>query len=104
VSEDAEPAERKKRKKKKKAKEQAPARPGAGTADGELLADAEAAFERGDYVLVRKRTRELVNASDPEVKAAAADLAARIAIDPVQVGIVVACAIVLAIIVYVWVF
>ncbi len=88
------------------AKEAAPTAatlPGAGTSAGEKLREAHRAFEVGDSARVRARTRELETAADPAVREAAADLAARIAIDPVQIVVVLACAAVLAAIVYVWV-
>jgi hypothetical protein len=76
--------------------------PGEGTPEGELLRDAARAFEAGDYAMVRKRAAEL-NSAPEDVRQAAQELAARTAIDPVQIVIVVACAAVLAAIVYVWV-
>ncbi|HEY8431640.1 MAG TPA: hypothetical protein VIL20_24840 [Sandaracinaceae bacterium] len=99
---------KKKKKKGSKTKKGAAARepvplPGAGTPDGDKLREAMRAFEVGDYARVRARTRELASASDPKVREAAADLAERIAIDPVQVVVILACAAVLATIVYVWV-
>ena len=98
----------KKKKAKKKgaeaeAKEAKKPIPGAGTAEGDKLREALRAFEVGDHARVRARARELESASDPAVREAAAELAARISIDPVAVIVMLACAAVLATILYVWV-
>ena len=82
---------------------EAPAIPGQGTPEGELLREALHAFDAGNYVLVRARTRALAEAKDEAVRAAAADLASRIAVDPIQVVVVLACAAVLFAIVWHWV-
>src|SRR5262245_23906691 len=100
----AEPVEQEKTDKDEKKKKAPPPLPGAGTPDGETLRKAARAFEVGDYALVRRLCAELENAADPSVRDAARDFAARIAIDPVQVVIVLACAAVLVTIAYVWVF
>src|SRR5262245_7557131 len=84
------PARRKKVKKKKAEAEPAPI-PGAGTADGERLREALRAYEVGNFVLVRARTKALANADDPAVRDAAAELAARIGIDPVQIAVIIGC-------------
>ncbi len=101
-------AKKKKKAKKKKgaeaeAKEAKKPIPGAGTAEGDKLREALRAFEVGDHARVRARARELESASDPAVREAAAELAARISIDPVAVIVMLACAAVLATILYVWV-
>ncbi len=77
--------------------------PGAGTPEGESLAKALAAFERGDYVEVRQLTEKLVEAPDAEVAGFARDLLTRTQIDPVQVGVVLACLALFAYIVYTYV-
>lgn len=96
---------RKNKKKKGKKAEDAPKPiPGAGTPDGDKLREALRAFEVGDYARVRARARDLEGASDPAVREAAAELAARISVDPVQIVVIGACAAVLAAIAYVWIF
>jgi hypothetical protein len=70
--------------------------PGAGTPEGEALREAVVAFEIGDYARVRALTAELVRASDPAVADAAAALAHRVAVDPLQIAFLVACAVALA--------
>lgn len=105
----AAPEAKKKKKKKDRAADAAAAKkleplPGAGTPDGDKLREAMRAFEVGDYARVRARTRELAGAGDPKVREAAAALASRIAIDPVQVVVILACAAVLVTIALVWVF
>jgi hypothetical protein len=77
--------------------------PGRGTSDGDALRQALVAFDAGDHAAVRALTRRLEKADDPAVREAAAKLAARIAIDPIQVVVLAACAAVLFTIVYVWV-
>lgn len=103
-AEASEPVASGKRSKKRK-KEAPPPKPlpGAGTPDGEKLREAVRAFEVGDYVRVRARVADLRKAEDPAIREVAQDLAARIAIDPVQVVVMLACAAVLAAIAYVWV-
>lgn len=64
----------------------------AKTSDGERLKAADEAFSRGDYAEVRRLSQELAKAEDAEVAAAASDLLRRVSIDPVQIGVVVACA------------
>ena len=107
-AEEAPRVAKKKTAKKKKgaeaeAKEAKKPIPGAGTAEGDKLREALRAFEVGDHARVRARARELESASDPAVREAAAELAARISIDPVAVIVMLACAAVLATILYVWV-
>jgi hypothetical protein len=77
--------------------------PGEGTPDGDALREADEAFTRGDYVRVRELTEKLVGASDDEVARHARDLLTRTQIDPVQVGVVVACLALFAYIVYTYV-
>ena len=83
--------------------EEAPAIPGEGTREGDLLREALQAFDAGDYTLVRARSRALADAKDEAVRAAASDLATRIAVDPIQIVVVAACAAVLFAIVWHWV-
>jgi len=110
VSEEAPRAIKKKAKKKGKkgaepeAKEAPKPIPGAGTAEGDKLREALRALEVGDHARVRSRARELESASDPAVREAAAELLARISIDPVAIIVMLACAAVLATIIYVWIF
>jgi hypothetical protein len=65
--------------------------PGEGTPEGDKLRDANAAFEAGNYALVRSLSRELASAQDPRVADAAADLVRRVSVDPVQIGFLLAC-------------
>lgn len=78
--------------------------PGAGTPQGEKLAQAYAAFDRGDYARVRELCSPLQEAPQDDVARAARDLRARTEIDPVQVGVVLACLVLFAIIAYTYVF
>ena len=112
VSDEAPRAVEKKAKKAKKkgkkgaepeAKEAPKPIPGAGTAEGDKLREALRALEVGDHVRLRSRARELESASDPAVREAAAELLARISIDPVAIIVMLACAAVLATIIYVWI-
>lgn len=78
--------------------------PGLGTPDGDTLREALKAFDAGDHAAVRRITRELIaKTEDAEIRKAAEALASRIAIDPIQVVVLAACAAVLFTIVYVWV-
>jgi len=78
--------------------------PGEGTRDGEKLREAETAFERGDYVRVREIATPLVeSAKDDEVARHARDLRRRTLVDPVQIGVIVACLALFAYIVYTYV-
>lgn len=95
---------RAKKKKKRGEKEEAKPLPGAGTPDGDKLRAAFRAFDVGDYARVRALLPELERAEDPAIRDTAADLRARISIDPVQIVVVVACALVLVAIAYTWVF
>ena len=82
----------------------APPLPGEGTADGDRLREAHRLFEVGDYAAVRTRARGLEEtAKDPAVKAAARALRRRVEVDPVQVVVLLACAGLVAAIVYVWI-
>jgi hypothetical protein len=77
--------------------------PGAGTEDGARLERAHAAFEAGDYHEVRALTQALFESRDGDVARAARELHARTSIDPVQVGVIAACLVLFAVIVYVYV-
>lgn len=55
------------------------------------LAEADAAFEVGDYRRVRELCRDLTGADDPTVRQRADDLMRRTGIDPVQVAVVLGC-------------
>lgn len=77
--------------------------PGEGTPEGDRLAQAHAAFERGDYAVVRKLCAPLVEAPQDEVARAARELRARTQVDPVQVGVVLACLVLFGIIAYTYV-
>lgn len=76
--------------------------PGEGTPDGDRLRQAHRAFEAGDYVLVRELCGALSGAEDTEVSAAAAALAKRTGVDPVQIGVLVACLVFFLVITYVY--
>lgn len=77
--------------------------PGAGTPDGDALRDANAAFEAGDYALVRTLVTKLERAADPAVVDAARELRRRTAVDPVQLAFLGACFVALLIITYLYV-
>ncbi|MCB9598749.1 MAG: hypothetical protein H6724_10810 [Sandaracinus sp.] len=55
------------------------------------LAKAEHAFEVGDFGQARALARALRGASDAEVRERASALAKKLSIDPVQIGVLVAC-------------
>jgi hypothetical protein len=102
----AEPAKKRKKRKKKSAADADAAPvvlPGAGTPEGDRLREANAAFEAGNYALVRSLTGALESASDPKVVDAARDLARRIAVDPVQIAFLLLCLVALCAIAYVYV-
>ncbi len=77
--------------------------PGEGTEEGERLRSADGAFERGDYVEVRRVTRGLVEASDDAVAAHARDLLHRTQVDPIQVVVILACLALFSTIAYLYV-
>jgi len=77
--------------------------PGAGTPDGDKLRDAHRAFEVGDYAQVRRTTRSLADASDPDVTKAASELRARTEVDPIQIGVLLGCLVLLVFLTYVYV-
>lgn len=100
-----EPAEKKKKRRKREPEAPAPL-PGEGTPEGALLREANAAFAAGNYVRVREivaQLRSTAGSGDPKVVDAANDLAHRIAVDPLQIGFLVACLVAISIIFYVYV-
>jgi hypothetical protein len=101
---DAPPSDTKRERKRRTKEKPAPTRlPGAGTPDGDKLREAVRAFEVGDYARVRARVADLKKAEDPAIRAVAEDLGARIDVDPLQIVVILICALVLAMIVYKWV-
>ncbi len=56
-----------------------------------LLAEANVAFEAGNYQRVREICRKLENAKDPATARGAHDLLRRTRIDPAQVGVLMSC-------------
>ncbi|MDQ3032669.1 MAG: hypothetical protein M3Y87_09650 [Myxococcota bacterium] len=95
------------KKKRKRGEKREPAAPvvlpGEGTPEGELLRDANAAFEAGNYARVRALTATLAKASDPLIVDAAADLRRRVSVDPVQIWFLLACLLALITITYVYI-
>lgn len=77
--------------------------PGAGTPEGERLAEAHAAFEVGDYRRVRALCDALAEAPQEEVARAARELRRRTEVDPVQVGVILACLALFVILAYMYV-
>ena len=69
--------------------EEKPARvlPAEGTEDGALLARAYAAFDRGDFREARALTDTLSKVTDVSVRRSAAELAARLGVDPIAVAV-----------------
>lgn len=63
------------------------------TREAERLREAQVAFEIGDYARVRELVRELQGSADPQVADQALDLARRVAVDPWQMALLIACAI-----------
>ena len=82
--------------------EQAPL-PGAGTPDGEALVQAHRAFDAGDYKRLRALCEGLLEAKDEEVAGAARELRRRTEVDPVQIGVILACLVLFLVIAYVYV-
>ncbi len=77
--------------------------PGAGTPEGDKLRSALRAFDGGDYRAVRALARELAQAEDPEVVQMAQDLSRRVAVDPVLVAVLLACAALWLVVTYIYV-
>lgn len=86
-----------------KKKNEPPPLPGPGTPDGTKLREAHRAFDAGNYARVRELCRALESSEVPGVADAARDLFRRTTVDPAQIVVMVACAAVLAAIVWVWV-
>lgn len=59
--------------------------------DAARLAAAERAFEAGDFARARSVASALAHSSDDDIRRRAETLAARLRVDPVQVGVLVAC-------------
>ena len=78
--------------------------PGAGTAEGGQLRLAHDAFTVGDYRRVRRLTEPLLEAPDGDVARSARDLRRRTQIDPVQLGVVLACLFLFLAVAYAYVF
>jgi hypothetical protein len=83
--------------------EQSPA-PDSVMTDGDQLAQAERAFEKGDYLLVRRLTRPLTASADPTIANAARALRSRISTDPVHLALLVACCVAFCVIAYNYLF
>ncbi|MEM9190455.1 MAG: hypothetical protein AAGF12_14815 [Myxococcota bacterium] len=77
--------------------------PGADTESGIKLRRAYRAFERGDYQTVRTLCDELSNDKDKDIVLSAADIRRRTEVDPVQIGVVLACVILFGVIAYFYV-
>lgn len=77
--------------------------PGAGTPEGERLAEAHAAFEVGDYRRLRALCDALAEAPQEDVARAARDLRRRTEVDPMQVGVILACLALFLILAYMYV-
>jgi len=71
-------------------------------ADPRLL-EAQRAFDVGDFRRVRTIADDLARSEAPEIARAAVDLRRRVTIDPVQIGVLVACLIFFAVIVAIYV-
>jgi hypothetical protein len=69
----------------------------------DLLAAAQLAFERGDFKRVRELTARLSQSSQPEIVVAARTLQERVGVDPMQVAVIVVCALFFLWIVYIYV-
>lgn len=57
----------------------------------QAIAEAERAFEAGDFATARSLAKPLVSNADAEIAKRASELSGRLAIDPVQLGVLVAC-------------
>ena len=57
----------------------------------QAIAEAERAFEAGDFATARSLAKPLVSSADAEIAKRATELSGRLAIDPVQLGVLVAC-------------
>ncbi|MGE0788786.1 MAG: hypothetical protein AB7S26_24145 [Sandaracinaceae bacterium] len=78
--------------------------PGLGTPEGDRLRQAHVAFDAGDYREVRALCKALESsAKDAAVREAAAELRARVEIDPIQVVVLACCAAVVVGILFKWI-
>ncbi len=77
--------------------------PNIDTPEGELLREAHAAFEAGNYARVRESTDRLSAATDAQIVDAAADLRRRVSVDPVQIVFLTACLCALLAITYIYI-
>lgn len=65
---------------------------GGAQLEGAQLEDAERAFDAGDFARLRELVEPLTNSPDPAVAERAKALRARVAVDPLQVAVLVGCA------------
>lgn len=77
-----------------------PELPGEGTEDGAALRRGLALYQLGNYAELRAVVEPLTRSKDAAVADAARGLLRRIAIDPIQIGVLVGC--LLAIVVIAW--
>ena len=70
--------------------------PSDAAAAADPLAEAEAAFEKGDFAEVRRLTAALSADADHETRKKARALAARVAVDPIAIAVWVVSALFLA--------
>lgn len=70
--------------------------------DADLLQEAQAAFERGDHMTVRRLCARLQGAADADVREGAAALRRRIAVDPAQGVVLAGCLALFALLVYLY--
>jgi hypothetical protein len=77
-----------------------PPLPAAGTPDGEALRRGLALYQLGNYREMRAVLEPLVGSKDPAVADAASALLRRIAVDPVQIGVLVVCLLAITAIAY----
>ena len=68
-----------------------------------VLAEAERAFDVGDYLRVRQITDTLREAHTDDISRAARDLRRRVAIDPAQIVVLLGCLAVFLVLVYMYV-
>ncbi len=81
-----------------------PALPGAGTPEGAALERALALYRIGDYRMMREVLTPLTQAKDPAIADAARGLLRRIAVDPIQLGVLVGCLLAILAIAYHYLF
>ena len=73
------------------------------TPPDERLVAARRALAAGDHARVRSLAAELRRSEDPDLQRAAAELEVGVAVDPVQVGAIVACVVLFFVIAYIYV-